>query len=251
MSPQQHRFTPNNSIMSRRTSPEPSIIPPPPPVLDSNGLLTGQHDVDNNSQVPILSYRSRPPGEPVKPGIELRILPVGDSITVGFSGRLTFEYSITENIGPTLAQRPNIIILLHAGTNDMNSNSSISTEGNDPADAAARLGSLIDKMVAACPDAVILVALIIGTCDVNHDPNLLSELNDFIPYEANSRWQAGRKVLVADFYNMFPDDKLGADCVHPTDEGYALMGDYWYDFVSQIPTPWIESPVGDDPVRSV
>jgi ABC-type branched-subunit amino acid transport system substrate-binding protein len=48
----------------------------------------------------------------------------------------------------------------------MNSAANIATEGNDPAAAANRLGALIDKMIAACPDAVILVAKIlnVGVC---------------------------------------------------------------------------------------
>lgn len=38
----------------------------------------------------------------------------------------------------------------------MNENPKISKEGNDPADAANRLGNLIDKMVKECPNATIL-----------------------------------------------------------------------------------------------
>jgi lysophospholipase L1-like esterase len=49
----------------------------------------------------------------------------------------------------SLKQLPNVILLM-AGTNDMN----IPT---DPTTASDRLGSLIDELVIAVPDAVVLV----------------------------------------------------------------------------------------------
>lgn len=67
-----------------------------------------------------------------------------------------------DHIDESLAQKPNVI-LLHAGTNDMSPDISVSTEGRDPAAAAERLGALIDKMLQKCPDATILVAMIIST----------------------------------------------------------------------------------------
>jgi hypothetical protein len=51
-----------------------------------------------------------------------------------------------DHIDASLDHRPSTI-LLHAGTNDMNPNPDVSTEGRDPAKAAQRPGALIDKMV--------------------------------------------------------------------------------------------------------
>jgi hypothetical protein len=28
-----------------------------------------------------------------------------------------------------------------------------------------------------------------------------------------------------------------------------MLGDYWYDYMTQIPTDWIKKPTGDDPER--
>ncbi|OBT86033.1 hypothetical protein VE02_05548 [Pseudogymnoascus sp. 03VT05] len=124
-----------------------------------------------------LQYASTAPGVAVTNGTKLRILPVGDSITVGWLGDVhngyrnqlrsdlsadkvvfagterygsmddpyfaawsvkTIKY-MHDHIDEFLAQKPNII-LLHAGTNDMSPDSTVSTEGRDPAAAAERLG---------------------------------------------------------------------------------------------------------------
>jgi hypothetical protein len=89
------------------------------------------------------------------------------STQAAWSGK-TIKF-ISDHVGPSLQQNPNIV-LLHAGTNDMNPNPAISTEGNDPRGAAERLGGLIDQIIKALPDAVILVAQPISTCDENQQP---------------------------------------------------------------------------------
>ncbi|KAK7955848.1 carbohydrate esterase family 3 protein [Apiospora aurea] len=230
----------------------------------------------------ILRYKETKPGEPVKKGTKLRILPVGDSITAGdevvfagtessgtmkngnyvspplsddmpkkkangnrkaaWSGK-TIQY-ISDHVDPSLKQRPNII-LLAAGTNDMNPNHAISTEGNDPRGAADRLGKLIDKMVDACPDAVVVVAMIIDTCNQDQSPRT-RQFQQLVPGVVRSRREDGKHVLAADF-TTFQTSNL-QDCIHPTNDGYKLMGDYWNSFVHQIPRSWIEPPVGPDPV---
>ncbi|KND93383.1 Lipase 1 [Tolypocladium ophioglossoides CBS 100239] len=229
----------------------------------------------------VLHYGKTQPGKAVKQGTELRILPVGDSITVGFlsgdgngyrgqlkkdlsmddvvfagtesSGTMsdgyyaawsgvTIQY-ISDHVGPSLEQRPNII-LLAAGTNDMNPNHSISKEGNNPSEAADRLGKLIDKMIKECPDAVILVAMIINTCDPQQSSRT-EEFQQLIPGVVKKRKDASHQVLAVDF-TTFETSNL-QDCIHPTNEGYKIMGDYWYDFIHQIPSRWIKKPVGSDP----
>ncbi|UKZ47743.1 hypothetical protein TrVGV298_001969 [Trichoderma virens] len=249
------------------------------------------HQVDRDVQPPAipLQLKNTAPGTPIKPGTELRILAVGDSITYGFlsdqddgdgngyrlrlrqylskdkvvyagtetspTGNMTDGYFaawngktiqyIADHVGPSLEQRPNII-LLHAGTNDMNPNSAISTEGHDPVAASERLGSLIDKMTVACPDAVILVAMIIGTCNAEQSPQT-KVFQSLVPKVVTPRLQAGKHVLAVDF-STFGLGNL-RDCIHPTNQGYQLVGYYWYDFIAQIPRDWITAPVGKDPER--
>ncbi|TFA99008.1 hypothetical protein CCMA1212_009253, partial [Trichoderma ghanense] len=273
--------------------------------------------VVSNVQPPAIPLKlvNTAPGKPIKPGTELRILPVGDSITYGFlsdqdggdgngyrlrlrqnlskdkvvfagtetTGNMTDGYFvwkdttphlqsahvshgmlmrceridicaawngktmqyISDHVTPSLEQRPNII-LLHAGTNDMNPNGAISKEGHDPVAASERLGSLVDKMTASCPDAVILVAMIIGTCNAEQAPQT-RVFQSLISSVVAPRRETGKHVLAVDF-STFPLDKL-RDCIHPTNEGYQLVGYYWYDFIAQIPRDWITAPVGKDPQR--
>lgn len=164
-------------------------------------------------------------------------------LQAAWSGK-TIQF-ITDNVGASLAQRPNIV-LIHAGTNDMNSSKTISTEGNDPVAAAQRLGLLIDSVIESCPDATVLVALIIGTWDPAQ-ANRTHQFDALVPGVVKQRRDAGRRVLAVDF-TSFPKNLL-RDGVHPTNEGYQVFGDYWYDFVTQIPGEWIQHPVGSDPDR--
>lgn len=162
-----------------------------------------------------------------------------------WSGK-TIKY-MHDHIDGSLAQRPNII-LLHAGTNDMSPDSSVSTEGRDPAEAAQRLGALIDKMVSKCPDATILVALIIPTTRVTQIPQT-TQYQALISGIVQTRYAAGKHVIAVDF-TTFPKGLL-RDGIHPTDGGYRIMGDWWYDFMTQIPKSWISEPEGKDPVRDI
>ncbi|KAH6949082.1 SGNH hydrolase-type esterase domain-containing protein, partial [Fusarium avenaceum] len=254
----------------------------PEPLLDTSVASCPINPSDGKT---VLKYKKVEAGEAVKKGTKLRILPVGDSITVGYlsdrkggdgngyrgqlkkdlsgdnvvfagtesSGSMnggyyaawsgkTIQY-ISDHVEPSLKQRPNII-LLAAGTNDMNPNHGISKEGNDPKGAVERLGKLIDKMVKACPDATILVAMIIDTCDERQSP-ATREYQKLIPGVVKSRREDGQHVLAVDFTTFKTSDLQ--DCIHPTNDGYKLMGDYWYSFIHQIPSSWIKKPVGLDP----
>ncbi|KAK1448624.1 hypothetical protein CMEL01_07939 [Colletotrichum melonis] len=195
---------------------------------------------------------SSPPTEGVEPAFT-----VGDLFTMHSEGTVTIINStaaawsgqtiqyISEHVSSSLEQRPNII-LVHAGTNDMNPNLNIAKQGNDPSRAASRLGKLIDQIVDACPDAVVLVAMIISTCEEAQQVNT-AQYQALIPGIVQSRRAIGKHVLAVDF-TTFPTGSL-RDCIHPTNQGYRDFGDYWYDFISQIPSDWIRQPVGDDPDR--
>ncbi|CAG7556830.1 unnamed protein product [Fusarium equiseti] len=165
-----------------------------------------------------------------------------DSYHAAWSGK-TIQY-ISDHVTESLEQRPNVV-LLHAGTNDMDRRSSISKEGSDPKDVAKRLGQLIDKIINYCPDAVMLVAIPLSSCD--RFKSRSPEYRAMIPEVVRKRRQEGKHVIAVDFSTF--DLKDLRDCLHPTNEGYSIMGDYWYDFLTQVPEGWIEEPVGDDPER--
>ena len=112
--------------------------------------------------------------------------------------------------------QPNII-LLHIGTNNM--------YGSHPAQPAELLPSLLDEIIAACPDALLVVAQIIPY-------NGVESYNAAIPEIVQQKAQAGAHIMMVDQYTDFPNSEL-ADGVHPNEAGYERMARVWYDAVSE------------------
>jgi lysophospholipase L1-like esterase len=91
-----------------------------------------------------------------------------------------------------LLQQPNVV-LLHAGTNDMNL-------PLDPTTAPDRLGNLIDQIIAACPDALILVAQIISSGSATTQQNII-QYNAAIPELVAARQANGSHVMIVDMFS--------------------------------------------------
>ncbi|KAK2032882.1 hypothetical protein LX32DRAFT_554471 [Colletotrichum zoysiae] len=206
-------------------------------------------------------------------GLNLRILPLGDSITNGFqsSSGNGYRLQLLDNLkgntvdfvgsvqagtmpdpdneghnGATidqissfatasLPQRPNVV-LLHAGTNDINGNV-------DTANAPGRLSSLIDKVIAACPDAVILVAQILPIADAAANARVTA-YNAALPDIIASKVDAGHHVMMVDMHSRLLSGSF-ADGLHPNDVGYSTMGDTWYSAIAYAASElgWIKDPV--------
>lgn len=130
----------------------------------------------------------------------------------------------------------------------MNPSHSISTEGNDPEEAVHRLGKLVELISHKNTDAVILVAMILNTCDPSQSPRT-KEFQNLIPGMVEEQRKSSKGHIFAVDFTDISTDNLREDCIHPTNSGYRLMGDYWYDFITQIPSEWIGHPLGDDPFR--
>ncbi|KAL2066782.1 hypothetical protein VTL71DRAFT_2854 [Oculimacula yallundae] len=230
-------------------------------------------------------YNGAARGQKVQNGKKLRILTIGDSITVGVGGSEDIGYRsrLVENLGnnvvfagtetkgsvpdnyyaawssetiqaisnktaPSLAHRPNLVLLM-AGTNDA-STSAFNREGCDPSGAATRLGALVDKILAAVSNVTILVAVIPPT-RTEHKITLTKQLQRLIPVEIEKRTKAGKKVKAVDFSKFRDDATMIPDGIHPGNEGYRLMGDWWYSFITQIPAGWITDAQGADPTRTL
>ncbi len=129
-----------------------------------------------------------------------------------------------------LRDMPNIV-LLFIGTND---------EGYASSEAGAsdRLGTLIDKIVAAVPDALLVVSSIYpfpGCKSTNYTPTQcaanVATYDAAIPGAVQQRAAQGAHVLFVDMSNM-PSDGLSSDGVHPNiATGYPWMGDNWYGVI--------------------
>jgi hypothetical protein len=202
--------------------------------------------------------------EPCPASGECKILPLGDSITdgIGFSGgyrvqlfrlatmsmkKITYvgskmngpqmvdgmpfprrhEGTSGITIGgldgripmPGLNEIPHIV-LLHIGTNDMYMS---------PSGAPERLGTLIDGIVTAAPDALIVVSTIIP---LSFGGSAVNAYNDAIPAVVQKRIDAGKHILLIDQFTGFPTSELG-DGVHPNQAGYRRMAGKWYEAISK------------------
>ncbi|PQE04628.1 FG-GAP repeat domain-containing protein [Rutstroemia sp. NJR-2017a BBW] len=208
------------------------------------------HDEPNTLSAPLTISSSVP----------LRILPLGDSITWGSGStqgngyRLRLLTLLSENpvtyIGSQrsgsivnnnneghpgavvaqiedfatssngLALRPNVILLL-AGTNDVDRNVDLPT-------SPERMESSLDKLISACPDAVVLVAKIPEIGD--EVKNAVAQVfNAAIPDIVNVRALLGAKILTVD---------MGAV------KGYSQMADVWYAGIQEAgERGWIQEPV--------
>ena len=215
------------------------------------------------------------PEPPAFPTVgQLRIMPLGDSITwgtgssteAGYRVRLytdlqghgnTVDFVGSLRSGPApnaheghpswkiadiagiadsvlATHRPNVV-LLHLGTNDMAGNI-------DPAGAPARLGGLIDQIFAASPDVTLLVSTIVPSGFPGIQARIAA-YNQAVPGVVAARQQAGKHVGLVDMGQVTVADV--PDGLHPNDIGYDKMAMAFYDelrFLAAI--GWIKPPTG-------
>ena len=135
--------------------------------------------------------------------------------------------------------KPNLV-LLDAGINDLGQNYQISS-------APSRLASLIDQILAAEPDATVLVATLI----INGDPTLESERETFnsqLPAIVQARANAGKHVALVDMGALTLADLSGT--LHPNDTGYQLMANAWDASIQQtIANGWLADPLAGSASR--
>lgn len=133
-------------------------------------------------------------------------------------------------------------MLIHAGTNDLGSDPPV-----DPYDTAAdRLGALIDEVIAACPDATVLVAQIVTNANAATKARIRT-FNAQVPSVVDARIAMGHQNIAAVDFGSLTDNDL-IDTTHPTDEGYKKMGDIWLSALQAAASKgWIQAPIGPDP----
>lgn len=206
-------------------------------------------------------------------GVNLRILPLGDSITfgshssdgngyrqdlrndIGSGNNVTFVGTVSSgnmtnpqnegHSGAVISQiasygqkaygfHPNVVLLM-AGTNDINKN-------QDPANAPGRLSSLIDQINAACSDAVVIVAQITPIANSTADARART-FNAALPNITNQKVSAGKHVLLVDMHSALLTSDL-SDGLHPNDRGYAKMANVWLGGLQKAAGKgWITKPV--------
>lgn len=125
--------------------------------------------------------------------------------------------------------RPNVI-LIHLGTNDVVSQTNVST-------LAARLFSLVEEAQRACPIAVVLLARLLPASFREAEVESVNRaLDDGV--EA----QKGKLVLV-DMFTGFGDADM-VDLIHLSEAGYVKMAERWTEGIRRAARlRWVEQPV--------
>jgi lysophospholipase L1-like esterase len=113
------------------------------------------------------------------------------------------------------------IVLLHAGTNDMTSNA-------DPTTTANQLDTCISNIIAAAPDALVVVAKIVplGYNNSNYTSYIAK-----IPDVVKTHSSKNQNVVMVDMSTLPGSDIKGSGDVHPTDKGYSDMASLWYGVI--------------------
>ncbi|KAH8164209.1 hypothetical protein CIB48_g4019 [Xylaria polymorpha] len=222
---------------------------------------------------PTATQTPSPTKTPIADGYDLRVLPIGDSITWGarssdengyrkhlfdklaargndvdfvgriMSGSMTDNYheghrgKFIEQIGEEsylgIGAGPNIV-LLHAGTNDCNKSIEVDT-------APERLANLIDLILDSSPDAVVLVCQIIPSKRSDTQVRI-KNFNDALPDIVDQFVAKKKKVHLVDMNKALTIADLKDD-LHPKDVGYAKMADTWYDAILAVDKKnWISKP---------
>ena len=206
-------------------------------------------------------------------GVDLKILPLGDSITWGEGsgdgngyrqellnelsgnkveyiggmhsgsmqnnaneGHRGFPIGPVGNTGkPNYPQRPNVILLM-AGTNDIVLNLNVQS-------APESLGKVIAQIVAACFDAAVLVATIPPFRDPEREKMRVT-YNAALPAVVAKHANANKQVALVDMSRITADHINATDKIHPVDEGYKIMASAWYEAIQGADhNGWIKSPL--------
>jgi lysophospholipase L1-like esterase len=142
--------------------------------------------------------------------------------------------SLCPLLSPLRCPCPNVV-LLHAGTNDMNLDLNVSS-------APARLSCLIDQIFGGCPDAAVVVAKIIASPNATTNARI-GPYNEAVGEIVGMRKSKGQHVQIVDMQNALPPDQYN-DTLHPNNEAYATMASLWYEGIVEVnELRWIGIPV--------
>lgn len=125
--------------------------------------------------------------------------------------------------------RPHIVLLM-IGTNDLNGNVDVDR-------APARLGNLMDDIIEAAPDTLLVVASVIPM--INGNNSKVAPYNAAIVGLVEERVAQGSHVMFLDNHAAFTSDpnfqssRMG-DSLHPNNAGYAVLGRSFYDAISAV-----------------
>ncbi|GAB7362436.1 hypothetical protein MBLNU230_g2758t1 [Neophaeotheca triangularis] len=131
---------------------------------------------------------------------------------------------------------PHVMIVL-VGTNDCwfrdaQDDSNPDEREQAGIEAADRFGSiLLPTMKENAPDALILAAQLVRNSD-DWANRCVVGFNERLPEIVKEAADGGQNVRILDMYSVVPEDEMHEDGTHPTDRGYSLMAEAWYDGIN-------------------
>jgi lysophospholipase L1-like esterase len=135
----------------------------------------------------------------------------------GYSG-YTIDQIDEMILTPALKFEPDIITLM-IGTNDM--------YGRDPAGAPDRLSHLLDDIFSMDSHALLVLAKLtpLSCCE-----DVVGAYNKALADLVDMHASAGHHIAMVDM----SETMISGDSVHPSPDGYAQMGDVWYEAVKDL-----------------
>ncbi|THV52258.1 hypothetical protein BGAL_0084g00180 [Botrytis galanthina] len=157
---------------------------------------------------------------------------MSDNFNEGHPGAIISQ--IAEYAKLSLPEDPNLVLLM-AGTNDMNNFDNVTT-------APDRLSGLIDEITSAVPNVTLIVAQLTPASNNTVDAAMV-EFNSKIPDIVAAKVSAGQKVSTVNMMDYVTVNDL-VDGLHPTDYGYQQMAKAWFAGIQQVQkNGWIDSPI--------
>ncbi|MDP9149660.1 MAG: GDSL-type esterase/lipase family protein [Myxococcota bacterium] len=132
------------------------------------------------------------------------------------------------------ANKPDIVTLM-IGTNDINQQTNLAM-------APARLATLMDTILTQDPHLALFVAQIVPTTDDTINTRVQA-FNAAMPALVKARADAGKHIALVDMYTPFVTATSyktvlmrggTTDYLHPTEAGYQLLGQVWYQAVKPL-----------------
>ncbi|KAJ7058764.1 lipolytic enzyme [Mycena amicta] len=163
---------------------------------------------------------------------------MADPWNEGYPGYVISQVNTQANLAMPI-QRASVVTLL-VGTND-------ALQNLDPANAPARLTTLIQNVLDAPPLTLVIVSTLPpnGNAAANA---LINTYNAALPGVVSKFVAAGRSVVLVDCHAVVAVTDL-VDGTHPNDAAYARMAKVFYDgFQSAFASGWIWPLDGAEPV---
>lgn len=127
--------------------------------------------------------------------------------------------------------QPNLV-LIQVGTSDC-------FQHDDTINILARMRELVEFLIEASPRATVILSTLLTTPDLEFEPCMRSA-NALIRQAAVDLLREGKPVAMAEMHydqglpNRPRPEDIGNDRIHPTDEGYFMMGDIFMEKIREV-----------------